>query len=219
MDSRWTGADAARLRIVEHPDLSATLVHFVDRGREPGPGVPADIREMDAEQRLTAILQQGSITPFMTFSQGFPALCMTEMSWAGLDFMISSRGYRPWALMFDRQAVYDAGGGPVWYARPAEYAALAETPALRSWAVRWSPDSEWVEEREWRVPRRPDSQGRAAPISLAELGLCGVIIDEPDWSCPALSPFGDGSCPEHWVDAVGELPRYWWEGQQLVRVG
>lgn len=33
--------------------------------------------------------------------------------WAGV--LIGRRGYQPWGLMFDRQAVFAGGGGPVWY--------------------------------------------------------------------------------------------------------
>lgn len=219
MDSRSPAMDALRLREVEHPDLSSRLVHFVDRGRMPGRDVPPEIVAMSAEERLTSILRRGTITPFITFSHGFPTLCMTEMSWRGLNFMIGQRGYQPWALMFDRHEVYAAGGGPVWYTRPREYETLAATPELRSWAVRLDPGSDWTEEREWRLPCAPDEEGRVAPIPLTTLGFCGVIVDDPQWSCPVPDPFTDGSRPEHWDDAVRNIPKYWWGGQELEYIG
>ena len=58
--------------------------------------------------------------------EGFPVASSAETTisraWPhGLNFLIGRRHYQPWGLVFDRQSVYDAGGGPVWYARPDEY--------------------------------------------------------------------------------------------------
>ncbi|MFE5285993.1 hypothetical protein ACFRAQ_13615 [Nocardia sp. NPDC056611] len=200
-----------------HPDLSSTLFHFVDRARPTGNEVPDEIRAMGAAQRLESILTQNAISAFVTFSGGDPAVCMTEASWAGVQHLIEDRGQAPWALMFDRQAVYDAGGGPVWYARPHELERLKEVPGLRTWAVKFSADSDWSHEREWRIPRSVGAECGAPSIPLSELGLCGVIVGDPDWDCRILAHnphLGDGSEATHWdfelVRSMDGIPRYWW---------
>lgn len=220
MYNRSTGVpaavDAPRLRDIEHPDLSPTLVHFVDRGRPTGPGAPAEIDQLSAVERLDAIVMEGEISAFVTYSGGDPAVCMTETSWEGLTYLIQRRNYAPWALMFDRQKVYDAGGGPVWYARPDEYAALKARPELRAWAVELSDRSDWLHEREWRIPL-PASDGMTPSIPLAALGLCGVIVGDPYWDCATLEhepALGDGSEAYHYlpqqVRILAGVPRYWW---------
>ena len=101
------------LRPVQHPDLSGVLTHFCYRNR-PQPSVPPGIQGMTARQRLESILWQGKLWGFTTFSGGVPAVCFTEATLNGLNFMIGRRFYWPWGLVFDRQSIYDGGGGPVW---------------------------------------------------------------------------------------------------------
>jgi hypothetical protein len=108
------------LRPVEHPDLSPVLTHFCDRAR-PQAGIPNAIISMAAPQRLASILWESRLRAFVTYSGGDPATCLTEATLNGLNFLIGRRNYQPWGLVFDRQSVYDAGGGPVWYARSDEY--------------------------------------------------------------------------------------------------
>ncbi|MGW5569748.1 hypothetical protein ACWEVD_00990 [Nocardia thailandica] len=198
--------------------MAETLVHFVARERTPHPSVPEDIKVMSPDERLAAILRQGSINPFPTFTD-HPAVCMTECSGAGLEFLIGRRGYRPWGLMFDRQTVFDAGGGPVWYVRDEDMDELA-TSRLRRWAVRLGENSDWLEEREWRVPRDL-VDGSAPSIPLADLGLFGVIVGERNWWCPVPARGVDGTEPpwqEQFDDALQGLQKHWWdpESEQLI---
>lgn len=204
-------ATAGKLRPVAHPDLSPILTHFVTRGRPPSKDVPAHILAMPPKARLESILWQGSISAFVTFSGGNPAVCMTETKFDGLKFLIRDRGYEPWGLVFSRQGVYDAGGGPVWYTRPAEYAQLS--PAQRSWAVRLDPGSDWLEEREWRVPRPPRLDNEPPKIPLISLGLEALIVADRTWNCTRLFPFGtkDGQ-PAGLYQPLNfhRIPRFWW---------
>lgn len=143
------------LRPVEHPDLSPMLTHFCDRAR-PQSSIPATIRDMAAPRRLESILWESRLRAFVTYSDGDPAVCFTEATLSGLNFLIGRRNYQPWGLVFDRQSVYDAGGGPVWYARSEEYYSLMDlcrsgriSGRLQSWMVRLEPgSSDWLEERE-----------------------------------------------------------------------
>lgn len=203
------------LRAVQHPDLSPVLTHFCGRRREPCPDVPSSIRNMSARQRLESILWETQLQMFVTFSGGDPAVCFTEATFAGLKYMIERRGYEPWALMFDRQYVYSAGGAPAWHARDLEYRLLQQNQRLRSWAVRLGPGSDWLEEREWRIVR-PQTAGKPWGIPLGDLRLVGLIVGDPTWTgarwancVPAGSDRPVWSM--YYPPVPGGLPRWWWD--------
>lgn len=209
--------ESAGLRDVTHPDLSSTLIHFVDRNRAPGRNVPEEIQALDPVGRMESILKDEAISAFVTYSGGMPSVCMTEATQAGVHYLIETRGYAPWGLMFDRQHVYAAGGGPVWYTRPDEYRMLKGDESLRTWAVELSEQSDWSHEREWRIPRPASSSGLAPSISLSELGFCGVLVGDHAWDPRiwAHDPnLGIGDLPTHWdylpMPALYGIPRYWW---------
>jgi hypothetical protein len=85
------------LRPVEHPDLSPVLAHFCDRTR-PQSGIPVEITSMAAPQRLASILWEARLRAFVTYSGGDPAICLTEATLNGLNFLIGRRHYQPWGL-------------------------------------------------------------------------------------------------------------------------
>ncbi|WP_067985294.1 hypothetical protein [Nocardia caishijiensis] len=185
--------------------------------------MPEAIRALDAVERMESILTDGAISPFVTYSGGMPSVCMTEATQAGVSYLIETRGYEPWALMFDRQHVYAAGGGPVWYARPDEYQMLKDDERLRTWAVELSGQSDWSHEREWRIPRPADSRGIAPPIPLSELGFCGVLVGDPDWDPRIFAHdpnLGIGHLPHHWdflpLPALVGIPRYLWNPAENI---
>lgn len=201
------------LRAVEHPELSPILTHFCSRCRPLGREVPEDIRRMSAPDRLESILWDRGLRTFVTYSGGDPAVCFTEARQAGLEFLIQKRGYEPWGLLFDRQSVYDAGGGPVWYARPEQQQMLKQLdPRLLSWAVRLDPGSDWLHEREWRIAR-PAMISPA--VGLNELRLAALLVGDPSWNgvryayCVAAAtgqPRWDYFLPP----LPPGLPRAWW---------
>jgi hypothetical protein len=169
------------LRPVEHPDLSPVLTHFCDRTR-PQNSIPAQIRSMAAPQRLESILWESRLKAFVTYSGGDPAICLTEATLNGLNFMIGRSHYQPWGLVFDRQSVYDAGGGPVWYARPDEYFSLGRISSrVQSWLVRLEPgSSDWLEEREWRIPLSATAAPEPA-LPLQALRLVALLVGNQNW--------------------------------------
>jgi hypothetical protein len=122
--TQWT----PELRNVAHPDLSQVLIHFCDRARPLGRDIPEEILGMSPPERLTSILWDGHLRVFVTDSGGDPVVCFTESTWRGLDYVIGERSRAPWGVIFERQSVYDAGGGPTWHARPEEHQALAAQP-------------------------------------------------------------------------------------------
>lgn len=169
---------------------------------------------MSGPDRLASILWQQRLRTFVTYSGGDPAVCFTEAMEAGLKFMIQQQGYEPWGVMFDRQSVYNVGGGPVWYTRQAQHQMLMQLdPCLRSWAVRLdAPDSDWRWEREWRIVR-PSASGQA--VALSELRLAGLLVGDPSWTgvryayCVAAAT-GQPTWGNFFPPLPPGLPRGWW---------
>jgi hypothetical protein len=194
------------LRQVEHPDLSPVLTHFCNRGpRRRNDRVPDEIHNMSASDRLAAILWDGHLRAFETFSQGPPAVCFTESTLRGFKFLVEKRAYHPWGLIVGRDSVYDAGGGPIWHARPAEYQRLADLdPGLRPWRVRLDHTSDWLEEREWRIVPEP-VPGTLPGIPLSRLKLVGLLVGDPQWTGARLH---DGRLRP--PPSAADVPRYRW---------
>ena len=211
-------APAARptLRPVEHPDLSPVLTHFCDRAR-PQVGLPGEITSMTAPQRLASILWQSRLRAFVTYSGGDPAICLTEATLQGLNFLIGRRHYQPWGLVFDRQSVYDAGGGPVWYARSDEYNSVRQiSRRVQSWLVRLEPgSSDWLEEQEWRIPISASVAPEPA-LPLSALRLVALLVGDQTWSPTrvgwALSPITGSQVYGPTVPGLlSGIPRWWWD--------
>ena len=209
-------APSGVLRQVEHPDLSPLLTHFCSRGRPLGGEVPPDVRGISAPDRLGSILWEQQLRAFVTYSGGDPAVCLTESTLAGLHFLIGKRGYQPWGLVFDRQSVYDAGGGPVWHARPEQYRALGERdPVLRSWAVRLDPGSDWLEEREWRIVRAAAVPARRSAVGLGELRIVALIVGDQAWTGARWGEMVAGATGRpawgnYFPPLLAGVPRWWW---------
>jgi len=167
------------LRATDNPELSLVLTHFCGgrQGRTPNLRLPDEIRSMNGPDRLASILWEQQLRTFVTYSGAYPGVCFTEAMDAGMKFMIQTRGYAPWGLIFGRQSVYNAHGGPVWYARQEEFEWLGKhDPGLQSWAVRWDARrSDWRWEREWRIVR-------SSAVALPELELVGLLVGCPSWN-------------------------------------
>lgn len=204
----------ALLRQVEHPDLSPALTHFCSRARRTPNWVPVAVQAMTAAQRLENILWSGQLQAFVTFSGGAPAVCLTESRLPGVEFLIGQRGFAPWGLVFLRQGVFNAGGGPVWYARAEQFDELTEQQ--RVWAVRLEPPrSDWLEEREWRIPRAMPNAGATPGVSLAELGPYAVIVGDLGWTGARHTTAIAADTGQHrqglfYPHALRGVLRFWW---------
>jgi transcriptional regulator with XRE-family HTH domain len=179
------------------PAQSEWLVHFC--GRPPGTAisgnVPSHITSMTPDQRLDNILWDQQLYAFVPFGGIRPMICLAECTWDHLRWLITERGFPPWAVMLSRQWAYSLGAGPVWYIRPAQYAAISYDE--RSWAVKLdtTAPSDWLHEREWRVPV---SDGYPA-VSIASGAVGAVIVGDPQWR-PS-------------VRIASQEPTYWISGQ------
>jgi hypothetical protein len=181
---------------------------------------------MAAPQRLTSILWESRLRAFVTYSGGDPAVCLTEATLNGLNFLIRERHYQPWGLVFDRQSVYDAGGGPVWYARPDEYYSVRQiSDRVRSWLVRLEPgSSDWLEEQEWRIPVSAATAPEPA-LPLQALRLVALLVGDQTWSPArdgwALSRATGGQVYGPIIPGLlADIPRWWWDpaARQLYRL-
>jgi hypothetical protein len=207
-----------QLRPAEHPDLSDSLVHFTGRARPAAPQVPQWIRDQTPDQRLESILRSAAFVPSVSYSGGWPAVCFTESTVAGLEYLIERQGFHPWGLMIDRQWVFDQGGAPVWHYRSEDEAEIRElSPRLRTWAVRLDSDpsrpSDWLFEREWRVPCKPDVEA----LVIDPDAVHAVIVGDPFWAPEDIEQAAGvpvdvyGQEVFDLGDAVAEMPVHWTE--------
>lgn len=230
-----------QLKPADHPDLSEALTHFTGRARHASASIDTAIRAMSAPERLESILREQQLRPAVTYSGGLPAVCFTESTVSGLEYLIAQRGFQPWGIAVRRQWVYDQGGAPVWHVRPEDQAAVEQfSPRLRTWTVRLDPDTErpsdWLHEREWRVPCEHGS------LALDPDAVVAIIIGDPHWAPEPVGveahvagaldsrtgiPTHDLTNPYTIVDEI-ELPimpdgwegkpRWYWTGEQLVEL-
>jgi hypothetical protein len=158
------------------PAQTDLLIHFCGRpfGRQSTPSVPDVVRSMSPETRLYSILWQQQLRGFAPFGADDPMICFSESPPEHLSWLLR-RGWQPWGLVFARQSLYQVGGGPAWYVRSPQYDELS--PAHRAWAVRLDANpsrrSDWLHEREWRVPH--------PWIHLPAGSVVAVITGHPDW--------------------------------------
>jgi hypothetical protein len=156
------------LRTYDSPDVGDHLVHFTGR---IGSRVNVDprIEALPAQERLLHILVDGVVHGFETFGADAPVVCLTESTKAAMRQLIQEGRYAPCGVGFSKQLVFDRGGGPALYVRGDEWQTAATlSHPLRSRIVRLWPGaepepgehlpvhltrpSEWLHEREWRVP-------------------------------------------------------------------
>ncbi|GLY68783.1 hypothetical protein [Amycolatopsis taiwanensis] len=153
-----------------HPALSSGLVHMCGRARQDR--LPSDVAEMTPQARLGAILRGEAIQGFAPYGSQDPVVCFTEAKRDGVAYLIKEKGWAPWGLVLERDAVYQDGGGPVWYARSDVWDTLSSE--IKAWAVRLEPGrAEWLHEREWRVP--------TPKLGLRSEMIRAVIVADPQW--------------------------------------
>jgi hypothetical protein len=172
------------------PAQSDSLIHFCGRpwGTTTSNHLPTDIAGMTPDQRLANILWEGLLRASVPFGGTQPVICLSECPGDHLLWLLTERGFPPWGVIIARQLAYNCRGGPVWYARREQYAVL--TPAQRSWAVRLDADqharSDWLHEREWRIPIDAGYSGLTLPPGT----LTAILVGDPDWQPIRFQPSG-----------------------------
>lgn len=179
------------------------LIHFCGRPQwaDPTPYVPNEIRALSSSAKLDRILWDQRLLGFPPFGaqRDQPMLSLSECPPDHLRWLLSSRGWQPWGLMFRRQVIYDLGGGPAWSVRSPQFNALA--PEQRPWAVRLDTDpqrrSDWLFEREWRLPLAATDPA----LRLSTAHLSAILIGAESWT-PSIREEATGLFRS---DATGEL--------------
>jgi len=133
------------------------------------------------------------------------AACFTECTRFGLDYLLRERRYSPFGVAFSKDVIFQAGGGPALYIREDEWNVENLPPRLKARVVALWPgadpdhgevlsdrlrrESNWLLEREWRVP----TDGTGFSFSLDDVAF--LIVTDPA-----------GFWPENWFwDEDGEI--------------
>lgn len=160
-----------RLRTYQNPDLADHVIHFTGRRGRRNDNVDPAIAAMEDQQRLVHIVVDRRVRAFETFSSDAPVVCLTESTKAAVATLIRERSYSPCGIGFSKQFVFEKQGGPAFYVRGDEWPALtgllphpARCRIVRFWpgaqadpgdpplGYHLTSQSEWLHEREWRVP-------------------------------------------------------------------
>jgi hypothetical protein len=176
------------LRTYNLPDVGDYLIHFTGRNG-PRMNVDPEILLLSPENRLMRILTGVRIRAFQTFGAAAPVAAFTESTQASVRELISERRYAPFGVGFSKQFIFDKNGGPVLYVRGDEWNQRHLLPQpIRSRLVRFWPgaeaergeileegvasQSEWLHEREWRVP---------ADVEFSWPDVKFLIVPSIDW--------------------------------------
>jgi hypothetical protein len=170
------------------PDLADHVIHFTGRkGRRTN--VDERIEQLSAQARLLYILLDRKVRGFETFGSTAPVVCLTESTRAAVTALIGADRYEPCGIGFSKQFAFERKGGPALYVRGDEWPSVGALPhPLRSRVVRFWPGadldteesllphlsgtSEWLHEREWRVP---------GDLSFQWGDVEFLIVDHPSW--------------------------------------
>ncbi|WP_331726544.1 hypothetical protein [Streptomyces sp. NBC_00280] len=229
-----------------HPDLPTTLVHFTGRPRRAEDPPPAFARG-SAEDRMVRILHSGVLRGNTDYWADLPVVCFSEATEAARRVILRDgvqRGlYQPWGLVFDREALIDAGARPVLYLSDEEMKLTRSLPPnLRNRRVRYEPGrSDWLHEREWRLCFAEDE---TPELAVTRRVVVGVIVGRRGWLPPVRrqvlldrvsrteTVHADGDIRPisglvthvrvthtKYAGAADHLARWWWNGDDLVPDG
>lgn len=168
----------------KHPDFNEVVVHFTGR---------SDSRAM-AEQRLLQVIGSGQIMASLPYGSDLGAACFTESTAVGVSWLIAQSHFAPFGVAFTKTFLFAKGGAPALVIRGDEWLHVRNLPpALRARAVRLWPGateepgeflpshlksrSEWLIEREWRVP---GETGQAA-VSFTSDDVAFLVVPTPEW--------------------------------------
>lgn len=177
------------LELIDHPDFNDVVIHFT--GRQGRSNRSAEIAAMSDWERLRHIIQAASFISAEMFGVNARAVCFTEGTAAGCSWLISEGRYSSCGIAFTKRYLFGLGGGPVLQVRGDEWHQVESWPeSARARVVRLWPGasaepgenlpwwlegrSEWLYEREWRLP----SIAGSTPFALSQVAF--LVIPSVD---------------------------------------
>lgn len=169
---------------IHHPDFNEVVVHFTGR-RCTGE---------EASRRLLQVIEAGAIVATIPYGNDLGSACFTESTVRGVSWLISTNHFVPYGIAFTKSFVFAHGGAPAIVVRGDEWKHVRSLPPeLRARTVRlWPgalPDlgeslpahlhtrSEWLGEREWRVP----ADAGAAALTFETHDIAFLVVPDADW--------------------------------------
>jgi hypothetical protein len=169
---------------VRHPDFNDVVVHFTGRR------CPSE----EASQRLVQVVSSGTVMAAIPYGSDLGAACFTESTARGVSWLIIQQHFLPYGIAFTKSFLFAHGGAPAIVVRGDEWHHVRGLPSeLRARAVRLWPGataepgewlaahlqtrSEWLGEREWRVP----ADAGTAAITFGTDDIAFLVVPDPDW--------------------------------------
>jgi len=181
------------LRQNQSLDVPDVVFHMTGRNGKRRPEVPEPYQHLSPPARLANILFHHGLGYHPPFGGDWSVACFSQITRPALAGLVGER-YDGTGIAFHKQAVFDAGGGPVLYVRGDEFAAwrASVTPAMAARMVRYWPgvdvetpgeffqplevvkESQWMMEREWRIVS-PTPTGGAWQFNEADIAF--LLLD------------------------------------------
>ena len=144
---------------IGHPDFNEVVVHFTGRRST----------SEEASRRLLQVVEGGAILATLPYGNDLGAACFTESTVRGVSWLIARKHFVPYGIAFTKAFLFNNGGAPAIVIRGDEWRHVRNLPPeLRARTIRLWPGatadlgevlpahletrSEWLGEREWRVP-------------------------------------------------------------------
>ena len=167
-----------------HPDFNEVVIHFTGRRST----------KEEASRRLVRILSAGVINASLPYGNDQGAACFTESTARGVSWLISQNHFVPYGVAFTKPFLFNTGGAPAIVIRGDEWKFVrALPPELRARTVRLWPGadpepgeslpahlqtrSEWLSEREWRVP----APAGTPAVTFSTDDIAFLVVPDADW--------------------------------------
>lgn len=202
------------LRPISHPGQAETLVHFTGRARKQ---YAPEVYFLTPPGILDLIVTEERLLAKPTFGTDRRVVCLSESNISGVEALLSTGQFEGWGVVLRRDWVWRNGGGPIWYARHDVWQTVQDRgdQDLLRWMVRTSPQtSDWLHEREWRIPAADEY------LDLSVDGVVALLVSDPEWQPfrpTSTVQWGDGqfAAVEITNHIASEVPRWYWDGQRI----
>lgn len=140
------------------------------------------------------VVGSGTILASVPYGNDLGAACFTESTVRGVSWLIAEQHFVPFGIAFTKTFLFANGGAPAITIRGDEWKHVNQLPAeLRARAIRlwpgavpdqgeWLPShlqsrSEWLGEREWRVP----AEAGTPALTFETSDIAFLVVPDPEW--------------------------------------